>query len=457
MATTWSSPTLASTSTARRPRIAKAACTTGTEVPTVKSRATDGLDLSGLKSVIAHLEMARPTGTIDVLAALASGEKVTIGGHDFVAKPRFSTATATLATVVPGDKVTVNTVEFISGKNCAQATATLVAVAAGQSVSVNGIGFPAVASDAATLKGDEWKVGAGGGADATSATNLAAAITAARARCKCTAAAVGNVVTITAYLIGADGNGLPVSKVGAAITLSGNLEGAFDAAANGWPAGVGVTADADSATALAAAINACTDPKVKGVVTALAAANVVTLTSVIEGDVPTPLGSTGASVTCSGAKLDGAYKIASDEWAIMPTEGESAARLAWAIERSTDAGLASIADVCVDAALARVTISTQPGTAGNGVTLTKTGAHLSVSGATLAGGTVIGAGAKLKAHLLNPATGLVTPAPTLDVTLTAALGAQAVAVNVEGYAGRLQLLPDTVGAACSVYLSGGAA
>lgn len=65
-----------------------------------------------------------------------------------------------------------------------------------------------------------------------------------------------------------------------------------------WVVGSGGSADADSATNLAAAINASTTARVAGVVMATAASNVVTITAVVPG-----LAGNGITLTKSGAPI----------------------------------------------------------------------------------------------------------------------------------------------------------
>lgn len=452
MATTWTTPD--AVVDVNRVRVKKGACTTGTEaVVQGSAHARDGIGLAGLDSVTPHIEMPAGTGTATLSAGLAAAEKVTIAGRDFVARARYATGTATLVSTAAGNKVTLGGHDFVARVRYANGTVTIVAAVAGNSVTVNGIAFDAVANGAAPV-GTQWAVGAGGTADADSATALAAAITAAKARCKCTAAAVAGVVTITAEVEGKEGNAFGLVVLGAPLTVSGStLAGAYDASADEWPI---LATDALTAAALAAAVNASAHAAVKGIVTAAAVAtNVCTVTSVAEGAAgnAVTLAGTGAPVTVSGATLAGAYDASADEWPVMSTLALSAAALAAAVNASANAAIAGVATAAAAAAV--VTITGKPGTASNAVTLAKTGDHLAVSGATLAGGTDIGAGASLQAALLDPATGLWVRSPDLDLPLTAALGAQGLpGLALTGPASRLQLLPNLVGGACSVYLIG---
>jgi hypothetical protein len=145
---------------------------------------------------------------------------------------------------------------------------------------------------------------------------------------------------------------------------------------------------------------------------------------------------------------------AANQFAVGASDNATAANLAAAIEASVTAAVAGVVTATVVDNIVTVTADS-PGTAGNALTLAQTGGHIAVSAGTLAGGTDIGAGASLQGYLLNPATGLLSRAPDFDMPLTAALGAQGLpAIRVDGTSGRLQLLPNAVGAATTVYLNG---
>lgn len=449
MATTWTRPGPA----LGYARVAKAVCTTGTETPVVRTELTDGLDVSALEKVEVVVEMARPTGTLTITSGLAAGELASIGTLDFVARARHGSATATLVSVVAGNKLTVNTVDFVARARYATGTITVASAVAGDEVIVNGVVFTAIASDAATVPAQSWKVGAGGSADTDSGHNLAAAITAAKAICKVTATHALGVVTLTSAHEGTYGNGITLSTPDSTLTLSGaTLSGGYDSTANEWPIG---TTDAESAAALTAAIGACLDAKIRGVVTAAqgtgGSTNVVTVTAVAEGVSTIAFERTGAPITVSAATLAGGYDASANEWPVGATVAANATALAAAINAATASQVATIARAT--AANGVVTVEAAPGTAGNSTGLAATGDHIAAGAANLAGGTVIGASAYLRAYLLNPATGIVARAPSLDVTL-GQTGSHAALVDVRGVAGRLQYLPDTVGGACTVYLSG---
>lgn len=85
-----------------------------------------------------------------------------------------------------------------------------------------------------------------------------------------------------------------------AVTINGAaITGvASGATADQWNVGSGGSADADSATNLAAAINASTTARIAGVVKATAASNVVTITAVVPG-----LAGNGITLTKTGAPI----------------------------------------------------------------------------------------------------------------------------------------------------------
>lgn len=109
----------------------------------------------------------------------------------------------------------------------ASAIATIVAAVSGNKVTINGVDFAGVTSGAT---GNQWNVGSGGSADATSATNLAAAIsnsTTPGIAGVVSASPASNVVTVQAVQPGAGGNSITFTAVGSPITVtgSGNLAG----------------------------------------------------------------------------------------------------------------------------------------------------------------------------------------------------------------------------------------
>lgn len=448
MSNTWTNPDAAVD--ADRVRVAKAACTSGSEVPAAATRLTDGLDLAGLESVTPILEMSRGSATITIVGAVP-GKKITFASVDFVARNvRKASGTASLVSVVAGNKLTLHGHDLVARARFAKGTVTITTAVVGDSLVLNGVAFNGSA-DGAGLQ--EWAVGSGGTADNDSATNLAAAITAARARCRCTAAAVANVVTITAEDEGAGPNAYGLVGLGVPLAVSAaTLAGGYDPSLDEWPI---MTTDALTAAALAAAINQSRHAALKGIVTAAAVAtNVCTITSVAEGATGNAIGlaRTGSPISVSGATLAGAWDASAHEWLVGAgdtADTDSAVALAAALNAS---GLAQ-----ATSALGVVTVKDPtPGTAGNSTTLVSNDASMvCTGGGTLTGGTVIGANAFVRGYLLNPATGSVVRCPTFDVTLTAGLGSQGgPAIATNGLRGRLQLLPDTVGAACTVFAAG---
>lgn len=106
----------------------------------------------------------------------------------------------------------------------ASATATIVSAAANDAVTINGVAFTAIANGGSPT-GNQWAVGAGGTADADSATALAAAInasTTAKVQNYVTATAASNVVTIRAKQPGLAGNMFTLTDTGTTITVTGS-------------------------------------------------------------------------------------------------------------------------------------------------------------------------------------------------------------------------------------------
>lgn len=106
----------------------------------------------------------------------------------------------------------------------ASATATIESAAATDSITINGVEFAGVANGGSPT-GNQWEVGAGGTADADSATALAAAINAsetAKIAGYVTATAASNVVTITAVHSGVSGNMFTLTDTGTTITVTGD-------------------------------------------------------------------------------------------------------------------------------------------------------------------------------------------------------------------------------------------
>lgn len=106
----------------------------------------------------------------------------------------------------------------------ASGTATIVSAVATDAVTINGVAFTAIANGG-TPTGNQWCVGAGGTANADSATALAAAINAAataKVAGYVTASAAANVVTITAVHAGVSGNMFTLTDTGNTITVTGS-------------------------------------------------------------------------------------------------------------------------------------------------------------------------------------------------------------------------------------------
>jgi hypothetical protein len=172
----------------------------------------------------------------------------------------------------------------------------------------------------------------------------------------------------------------------------------FTAIANGgtpaaleFEVGAGGTADADTAAALAAAIGDAAGANGGVNASNTAGQATVTISAVTAGAAGNDITiatSTGVrlAITTAGGKLAGAYDAAQDEWPIESSLDLSAAALAAAISASENEAIAGI--VTASAAAAVCTVSAVlGGSAGNLLTFTKTGDHITASGSgTLADG-----------------------------------------------------------------------
>jgi hypothetical protein len=214
------------------------------------------------------------TGTATLTAGLATGQKVTLSAHDFVAKNKYASNIVTCAAVNAGDTVTVN-----------------------------GKAFAAVAGVAGA---DQFSID---GTDAQDAAALAAAVTASTDPLVTgifTAANVGGqaTVTFTASTAGNAGNNITIATSNgtrlAITTAGGKLAGAYNPASDEWPI---ESTLALSATALANAINACAAVGTSDTVTCAAADVVATCTSKTGGTAGNAITwtKTGANITVSGA------------------------------------------------------------------------------------------------------------------------------------------------------------
>lgn len=146
-----------------------------------------------------------------------------------------------------------------------------------------------------------------------------------------------------------------------------------------------------TATSLAAAINACTDPKVQDLIGAKSAAAIVTVYSKqigTYGNGYTLASSNNTRLAVSGATLANGAALANNQFDFVGTDVETGTDLARAINASTSANIKQTsATVAPSTGVVTVTAKT-PGVAGNAITFTSSnGGRLAVTGSGfLAGG-----------------------------------------------------------------------
>lgn len=186
-----------------------------------------------------------------------------------------ATGVITPAAVQSGDTVTVNGQALTATQQNARSTATAASVQVGDTVTVNGQVFTAAAAENLVTGAFNQS-----GSNTVCAASLAACINANIAlRGVVTAANAAAVCTVRAVTGGTAGNALTFvssNNTRLAVTGSGLLAGGAAVAANQFDFG---GTDAQTATALAAALNASTTAIVANHISAAAAAGVVTLTA----------------------------------------------------------------------------------------------------------------------------------------------------------------------------------
>lgn len=207
-----------------------------------------------------------------------------------------ASAIVTAAAVQAGDTVTINGQALTATTHTARGTATCVSVAENDALTVAGVTFtvkdaPSTALEVAT-----------GGTDTLMAAAFATAINAnatTAALVKATNAA--GVVHIKALATGTGGNSIALSDTGTTITVTANLSGGAAVANNQFD--FHAQFNNDTATALAAAINASTTDIVNKHVTAAASSAAVTLTATIPGHAgnAVTIASVGARLAITGS------------------------------------------------------------------------------------------------------------------------------------------------------------
>lgn len=334
----------------------------------------------------------------------------------------------------------------------ATGTITLATCPAGAEVEVNGVKFRAIASGTPTVANGEFVIS---GTDAADATSLAAAIngsTDARIYKLLTATTTGSsgVVTLTANANGALGNAITIKTNGvvakgtvtvvtaltdiddtvsingvamtakqqratgtltAATAIAGNtfavdgitFTGVAGAATLGTPTFSIDTGDNETATSIAAQINA--HAQLSGKVTATAAAAVVTIRAVTSGTAGNSIALAGTATTleASDTTLTDGAAVANNEFDFSP--GSTATQVAADIVRCCNASTSALINEHVTATNEAGVVTfwaKYPGPSGNHITIASSDADgLAVApGARFTGGTeASSAGAQATAEI----------------------------------------------------------
>lgn len=325
----------------------------------------------------------------------------------------------------------------------ASGTITLTNCAAGTEVEVNGVKFRAISSGTPTVANGEFVIS---GTDAADATSLVAAIngsTDTRIAGVVTASSTGSsgVVTVTAVEKGLTGNAVTIKTNGvvakgtctvvaaltdiddtvsingvamtakqqratgtltAATAIAGDtfaidgitFTGAAGAVTLGTPTFSIDTGDNETATSIAAQINA--HAQLSGKVTATASSAVVTVRAVTAGTAGNSitLAGTASTLEASAATLENGAAVANNEFDFSP--GSTATQVAADIVRCVGASTSALISDHVTATNEAGVVTfwaKYPGTPGNHITLASSDADgLAVTPARLAGGTEASSG-----------------------------------------------------------------
>ena len=290
-----------------------------------------------------------------------------------IAGTAHATGTATAAAVQTGDTVTLNGTALTAAQHHARGTATLTSVIATDVLVVNGVDFTAVAADPDPAA-NEFLVGVD---DTATAVNLAAAINASTDEDisgVVTATSATTVVTIRAVEAGTGGNAITLSTPDGTIAVSAaTLENGAAVGANEFDFG---GSNAQTATALALAINSSATGVIDDILRASNYAGTIACSSVAAGQ----------WVEVAGRRFTAVAGVAgANEFTIAGDNTADGAALATAI--NTTPGLREL--VLASAATGTVTVRQRPPAPTTALSLTKSGAGLTLSGSALAATAVV--------------------------------------------------------------------
>ncbi len=212
-------------------------------------------------------------------------------------------------------------------------------------------------------------------------------LVAASATATCASVVNGNTISIAGTALTA-AQRRATGTLTAATAIAGNtcvingvtFTGVSGAAVLGEPTFSVDTGNTETATSLAAQINAYYSPLLNGIVAAKSASAIVTLYAVNQGTSGNAitLAGTVTTLAASGAVLANGAAITNNTFDFAGTDATTATALAYAINNSTTA---AVQRVTATAASNVVTITAKvSGVAGNAITLTSVGGTITVTG-----------------------------------------------------------------------------
>lgn len=261
-------------------------------------------------SELLAVEASNPKGAMARLASyihsLASGVRSASVACSYGADGEVRASGTVIAAAVAGaDTVTINGTALTATQHHARGTATFSSADAGDNITIGATTFVGTAG-AVVLGAATYSVDTG---NTEAATSLAAQINAhAVASTVVTASSSAAVVTIRAIAAGTGGNSIVLTSTDGtdlAVSGAGTLTGGAAVANNQFDFG---GTNAQTATALAAAINASTTDAINDFVTASVNSATVTVTAIAygdEGNTITLASSNGTRLAVSAARLAG--------------------------------------------------------------------------------------------------------------------------------------------------------
>jgi hypothetical protein len=321
---------------------------------------------------------------------IATNAAVTLGQATFDYRTSVALTTASIAAQVAAyapfankiaavDGTTVATFRSLDGNTFTLAgTATVMAESGGNTVTVSAL-----------------QKGGLGNALSVKTLGLVATTTATCATVVATNTLVVNGVEFLALQQRATGTITAAAVVaGNTCSIGGNTFTAQAAASTLGSAhftlGAGGSADTDSATSLAAQINAFAP--LSGVVTATSVLGVVTVRAVTSGTAGNAILLTGTAITLAAgaANLAGGIAVANNEFDVSP--GSTNTQVATDLARAINASTSTLARNYVRASSRAAVVhlwSKVAGLPGNGITASSTGGTITVAAARLAGATTL--------------------------------------------------------------------